>query len=72
MENGNYFGTYIGKEMCGFKYGHNYQFEVSNNGRTYNIYAFMDNTDEKAVDLHIPYASEKSIRRNWNINEDDN
>ena len=66
---GNYIGTYIGKEIFGFQKGHKYQFELNNNGRTYELNAFQDITDGISKDLHNIYASEISIRRNWNLDE---
>lgn len=63
----NYTGTYIGKEICGFKQGHIYQFELNNDTRTYELNAIFDETDGITVDLVMRYASEISIRKNWNI-----
>lgn len=65
----NYKGTYIGKSMCGFQTDHLYTFELSNNGRTYELLTSYDHTDDKSVYLYISYASEKSIKRNWRIEE---
>lgn len=66
---GQYTGTYIGKEVCGFKHGHEYIFEVSNNGRTYELTAIYDKTFEETVDIFIMYSNENSIRLNWRIDE---
>lgn len=67
LDEGTYKGTYIGKEMCGFIKGHIYQLEISNNKRTYTVCAMQDYTDDKIVDLYMPYSNEKSIRRSWEI-----
>ena len=69
MEQGTYTGIYIGKEMCGFKLEHEYQFKLNHNGRTYELVAFYDLSIDEDVDLFMPYSSEKSIRMNWNIKE---
>lgn len=70
IESGVYTGEYIGKEMFGLKQEHNYTFELKHNGRTYEMSIISDNTIDEEVDVFIPYSSEKSIRRNWTINED--
>lgn len=67
MISGNYKGKYIGRTMCGFIHGFEYEFELNNNGRTYQLNAYKDNTLDKAVDLSIAYASENSINKNWEL-----
>ena len=69
MEQGTYTGTYAGREMCGFRQDHEYQFRLSNNGRTYELVAFYDNTFDEETDLFMAYSNEKSIRNNWNVKE---
>lgn len=69
MEQGTYKGNYVGKEMLGFLKNHSYEFELTNNGRTYELYAFTNITENKSVDLHIHYASSNSINRNWKVEE---
>lgn len=66
---GQYTGTYIGKEVCGFKKDHEYIFEVNNNSRTYELIAIYDKTLEETVDIFIMYSNENSIRLNWRIDE---
>ena len=66
---GQYTGTYIGKEICGFKQDHIYTFEIFNNGRHYELTAIYDHTLDEETDLYITYSNEVSIRRNWSIEE---
>lgn len=67
MELGNYVGKFVLDDMCGFQKDHEYQIEVSNNGRTYEVSAMYDNTIDSSVDLYIRLSSEKSIRRYFEI-----
>lgn len=67
MDNGTYYGTYIGKSVCGFKKDHNYEFELNKNGYTYELRAFSDNGS--IIELYMYYASEISIRSNWIISD---
>ena len=55
---GQYTGTYIGKEICGFKQNHIYTFETFNNGRHYELTAVYDHTFDEEVDLYITYSNE--------------
>lgn len=66
---GQYTGTYTGKEMCGFKQNHVYTFETFNNGRHYELTAIYDHTLDEETDLYLTYSNEVSIRRNWSIEE---
>lgn len=65
----NYKAIYIGNELCGFQKDHEYQFELSNDGRTYELSAVYDYTEDKPIDLYMRYSSEKSIKRYWRIIE---
>jgi len=64
---GQYIGIYIGREMCGIKQSHQYDLDISNNGRTYEVNITYDHTDEKNVELYMMYSNENSINRYWNI-----
>ena len=64
---GNYNAQYIGKTMCGFTNGHEYSIDIDKNIYGYTVSGVNDITDDVASDACINYASEKSIRRNWNI-----
>lgn len=64
---GNYNGRYIGKTMCGFVNGQEYNIDIDKNIYGYNIYGIKNLTEEKVIDAYINYASENSIRRNWII-----
>ena len=66
---GNYNGKYIGKTMCGFVNGHEYNIDIDKNIYGYIISGIENITEEKVIDACINYASENSIRRNWVINE---
>jgi len=65
---GNYKGNYLLDNMCGFKKNHMYELEINNNGRTYEIVAIHDYTDECTVDLYMRLSSENSIRRYFDLN----
>lgn len=67
MLEGTYKGKYIGKSTCGFMTGFEYEFELSNNGRTYHINAYNNITLNIEEKLNISYASENSINNNWEI-----
>ena len=64
---GNYNGKYIGKTMCGFINGQEYNIDIDKNIYGYNISGIKNLTEEKVIDAYINYASENSIRRNWII-----
>lgn len=68
---GKHKGKYVGKSICGFISGFEYEIDVSNNGRTYMISAIKDLTLDKDVDFSISYASEISINKNWEIYTND-
>ena len=65
---GNYDAQYIGKTMCGFTKGHRYNIDIDKDLYGYTISGLIDLTkDTDAAEACINYASEISIRRNWNI-----
>ena len=69
MEPGVYAGTYVGKEMFGFKQNHTYQFKLTHNGINYELTAFSDDTEDEETNLYVVYSSEKSIKTYWDIEE---
>lgn len=71
MEPGIYIGEYKGKEILGFTNKHKYQFELKHNGRSYQLHAFLDITEDEEVDLYSDYSSSISIKQNWNIVNDE-
>lgn len=64
---GNYNGTYIGKTMCGFINGQEYNIDIDKNIYRYIITGVKNITEDTESDACINYASETSIRRNWII-----
>lgn len=70
MEPGVYSGVYVGKEICGFKKEHKYQFEIRHNGRTYQLHAINDLNENNEADLYMDYSNEISIKKYWIIDEE--
>ena len=64
---GNYNAKYIGKTMCGFTNGHEYNIDIDKNIYGYTISGLIDITEDIISAACINYASENSIRRNWII-----
>ena len=65
---GNYNAEYTGKTMCGFIKGHKYSIDIDKDLYGYTISGVIDLTEDlDATAACINYASENSIRRNWNI-----
>lgn len=59
---------YINKTMNGLTKGHEYVImfrEPSKKIYTYECHIIFDVTKQEEMDKWIPYASEKSIERNW-------
>ena len=68
---GLYKAQYIGKTMCGFVNKKEYQIEIDKDIYGYTINGITNITDDTAADSAcLNYASEKSIRRNWQIGGD--
>ena len=67
---GTYNATYIGKTMCGFETAHSYLIKIGKDLYGYQISGIYDLTDNDNSSAYLVYASEKSIRRNWNIIKD--
>ena len=67
---GTYNAQYIGKTMCGFTNTYEYRIEIDKDIYGYQIQGITNLTEEKgATSACINYASEKSIRRNWLLEE---
>ena len=64
---GNYNGKYIGKTMCGFVNGHEYNIDIDKNIYGYIIFGIKNLTEDMKSYAFINYSSENSIRRNWII-----
>ena len=64
---GNYNGRYIGKTMCGFVNGQEYNIDIDKNIYGYIVSGVINITEDNESDACINYASETSIRRNWII-----
>lgn len=64
-----YKGKYLGKKICGLMPGNVYEFELSNNERTYELNVTRNVTEDKVDDITMQYASEISIKQNWKILE---
>ena len=64
-------GEYIGKTMCGFINGNIYKINIDKNVYGYTISGIENISIESLNDACINYASEKSIRRNWNLYNED-
>ena len=68
---GTYNAQYIGKTMCGFTNTYEYRIEIDKDIYGYQIQGIINLTEEKgATSACINYASEKSIRRNWLLEEE--
>jgi hypothetical protein len=67
---GTYTAKYIGKTMLGFTKSHEYLIKVGKDEYCYTIEAIVDLTKDDDSSAYITYASENSIRRNWDIQED--
>ena len=67
---GIYNAQYVGKTMCGFVNKKDYQIEIEKNIYGYVLNGLVNLTDDVAADTAcMNYASEKSIRRNWKIED---
>lgn len=64
---GTYTAQYIGKTMCGFMSGNEYNIEIDKDEYGYQVSGIMDLTEETISSAYITYASENSLRRNWII-----
>lgn len=67
---GNYIAEYVGKTMCGFVNGNTYKINIDKDIYGYTIYGIENISEGLSSDACINYASEKSIRRNWIIEEE--
>lgn len=71
MLTGKYSAKYIGKTICGFKNNHEYIIDIGKDRYCYSVKEIVDLTEDKDDrKAYITYASEISIRQNWNIHED--
>lgn len=64
---GNYNGKYIGKTMCGFVNGQEYNIDINKDIYGYKISCVKNMTEDMESYAYINYTSENSIRRNWII-----
>jgi len=64
---GTYTAKYIGKTLCGFINSHEYLIKI---GKDEYCYGIVDITEDEDTTAYITYASEKSVKRNWDIKED--
>lgn len=67
---GTYTAKYIGKTMLGFTKSHEYLIKIGKDNYCYGVEGMVDLTKNDDVSTYITYASEKSIRKNWEIKED--
>ena len=67
---GTYTAKYIGKTMLGFVNSHEYLIKIGRDEYCYVIEGLTDLTENEDSSAYITYASEISIRRNWEIQED--
>ena len=67
---GTYTAKYIGKTMLGFVKSHEYLIKIGKDNYCYGIEGITDLTEDEDTTAYITYASEKSIRMNWDIKED--
>ena len=67
---GTYTGKYLGKTMLGFINSHEYLIKIGRDEYCYTIEGLTDLTENDDPSTYITYASEISIRRNWEIQED--
>jgi uncharacterized cupin superfamily protein len=67
---GTYTAKYIGKTMLGFTKSHEYLIKIGKDEYCYTIEGIVDLTKDDDSSAYITYASENSIRRNWDIQED--
>ena len=61
------YGKYLGKTMCGFINANEYQIKITKDLYGYTIQGITNLTEEKDCAGCIQYASEISLRRNWDI-----
>ena len=67
---GTYNAQYIGKSMCGFENSHEYCIEIDKDEYGYTVQGVLDLTENKSSSAYVPYASETSLRKSWDIGED--
>ncbi len=67
---GTYDAQYIGKTMCGFEKEHEYLIKINKDIYGYQVSGLYDITDSDNSSAYLVYASENSIRRNWDIKKD--
>lgn len=64
---GTYNAQYIGKTMCGFVNKQDYCINIDKDDYGYSIKGIMNLTKDVATNAYLRYASENSIRRNWDF-----
>ena len=67
---GTYTAKYIGKTMLGFINSHEYLIKIGRDRYCYEIEGIVDLTENEDSSAYSTYASEISIRQNWEIKED--
>lgn len=67
---GTYTAKYLGRTMLGFVKSHEYLIKIGKDEYCYVIEGIEDLTNGEDSSAYITYASEISIRRNWDIKED--
>ena len=67
---GTYTAKYKGKTLLGFVNSHEYLIKIGRDDYCYVVEGVVDITDGEDSTAYNRYASEKSIRRNWDIKED--
>lgn len=62
---------YKNRSMCGLKNGHEYIVKFSKSIReyVYNCHIVFDITEQEETDIIMKYASEISIKNNWDIDK---
>lgn len=64
---GTYNAQYIGKTMGGFVNKQDYYINIDKDDYGYSVEGVMNLTKDVATNAYLRYASENSIRRNWDF-----
>lgn len=67
---GTYTAKYKGKTLLGFINSHEYLIKIGKDEYCYGVEGVVDLTENEDSSAYITYASEISIRQNWEIKED--
>ena len=67
---GKYIAQYTGRTMCGFINSHEYIINIDKDIYGYQVTGIKDITTDEDDTGYITYASETSLKRNWDIKHD--